>query len=64
MRLEPSTLNQLCEAGNTEKAKKYNVIDCIECGVCSYVCPSKRHLVQSIKTVKYQIAQSRAKRRD
>ena len=64
MRLEPSTLNQLCEAGKIEKAKKYNVIDCIECGVCSYVCPSKRHLVQSIKTVKYQIAQSRIKRRD
>ncbi len=29
-----------------------NGIDCIECGSCSYICPSKRHLAQTIRATK------------
>ncbi len=29
-----------------------NGIDCIECGCCSYICPSKRHLAQTIRATK------------
>jgi len=28
------------------------VIDCIECGACSYVCPTKRPLLQLIRVGK------------
>lgn len=27
-------------------------LDCIECGSCSYICPSKRHLAQTIRATK------------
>ncbi len=29
-----------------------NGLDCIECGSCSYICPSKRHLAQTIRATK------------
>ncbi len=29
-----------------------NGLDCIECGCCSYICPSKRHLAQTIRATK------------
>ena len=30
-------------------AKKYGLMDCIECGCCSYVCPANVRLVQRIR---------------
>ena len=33
----------------------------MECGSCSYVCPSKRYLVQAIRTAKRQIIANRKK---
>jgi len=38
-----------------QEAYKWNVMDCIECGVCSYVCPSNRPLVQFIKYLKSEV---------
>ena len=35
-----------------ESCEKYNVTACIECGCCSYVCPSKRFLTQRIAASK------------
>lgn len=36
-------------------AGQYDVFDCIECGACGYVCPSKIQLVQLIKLAKAKI---------
>jgi electron transport complex protein RnfC len=36
-------------------AGQYNPFDCIECGSCSYVCPSKIDLVQLIKLTKAKL---------
>jgi len=41
-----------------EKAQEYDIMDCIECGSCSFVCPSKRPLVEAIKYGKRQIRQA------
>ncbi|NLC68363.1 MAG: electron transport complex subunit RsxC [Clostridiaceae bacterium] len=49
MNLLPLFLNASSIRRNTAGLKKYNVMDCIECGCCSYICPAKRHLVQSIR---------------
>ncbi|RKY33303.1 MAG: electron transport complex subunit RsxC [Candidatus Omnitrophota bacterium] len=35
-----------------ELAKVYGVLECIECGLCSFVCPSKRDMVQHMKYAK------------
>ena len=30
----------------------YGVMNCIECGCCTYVCPAKRNIVQYIRMTK------------
>ncbi len=49
MSLMPQQLDIFSESKNVEQLQKFNVMSCIECGACSYVCPAKRHLVQSIR---------------
>jgi electron transport complex protein RnfC len=51
----PSTLSVIAEAEKWARAQDYSVNDCIECGCCAYVCPSKRPIVQLIKTAKIKI---------
>ncbi len=41
-----------------DKAESYRIMDCIECGSCSYICPSKRPLVEAIRFGKRQIRQA------
>ncbi|NOY65123.1 MAG: 4Fe-4S dicluster domain-containing protein, partial [Nitrospirae bacterium] len=52
MGLMPSMLSILSEKGFYEDTKEYNVFDCFECGTCTYVCPSKRPIVQLIRLAK------------
>ncbi len=52
MGLMPSMLSVLSERGFYEEAKDYNLFDCFECGSCTYVCPSKRPIVQFIRLAK------------
>ena len=58
--LLPSTLSIIGEAKKWELAEKYGVNDCIECGSCAYVCPSKRPIVQFIKTTKAKLREIKA----
>jgi electron transport complex protein RnfC len=52
MGLIPSMLGVLAEKGFYEETREYHVHDCFECGSCTYVCPSKRPMVQFIKLAK------------
>lgn len=52
MGLMPSMLSVLSEKGFYEETKNYNLFDCFECGSCTYVCPSKRPIVQFIRLAK------------
>ena len=36
----------------TEMQEKYHVMDCVECGACTYACPSNIPIVQHIRTAK------------
>jgi electron transport complex protein RnfC len=40
---------------------QYHVMDCIECGSCTYVCPAKRYLVQSIRNGKLYVRAAQTK---
>jgi len=42
MRLQPHVLSRLCEYGELEDALGHDLLTCIECGCCTYVCPSRR----------------------
>jgi Na+-transporting NADH:ubiquinone oxidoreductase subunit A len=39
-------------AGEIEEALAHGLLDCVECGLCSYVCPSKIELYQTLKNAK------------
>lgn len=52
MGLEPYAIANYANIQMWDAAGKRNAIDCIECGVCSYVCPTKRPLLQLIRLAK------------
>ena len=62
MSLLPLYLDLNVTKGNIDGLKKYKVNDCVECGCCSFVCPAKRHLVQSMRLGKVQLRQATAKK--
>lgn len=49
MGLEPSLLMNLSEFKLWEDAEKNHIVDCIECGSCSYTCPANRPLLDYIR---------------
>jgi len=54
--LMPCLINLAAEKGMWDEAKRYGVLDCIECGLCNYVCPANRVIIQSIKRAKLEAA--------
>ena len=65
MHLTPVMIVKSVKAEEIADAKKYGLMDCIECGCCSYVCPANVRLVQRIRLgkgiVRTQMAEERAK---
>jgi electron transport complex protein RnfC len=59
--LLPLYISRYALAGMYDKAEQYNAMDCIECGCCSFECPAKRPLVESIRLAKRAIAANRRK---
>lgn len=51
-RLSPALLAVAVESGDYKDAEKIGLLDCIECGTCSFVCPAHRHLVQRFRVGK------------
>jgi electron transport complex protein RnfC len=49
LNLEPFLLMTLSEKGFFERAEKERITDCMECGSCSYICPSGRPLLDYIR---------------
>lgn len=59
-RLVPSRLSDYAQNYNEEAFLSYDGMECCECGCCSYVCPAKRPLTQSIKSMrKMQLAKKK-----
>jgi electron transport complex protein RnfC len=61
MFLVPSDLAKLSEFKALEEAEKNRILDCMECGCCSYVCPAGIEIVQRIKLAKGEILRRRRK---
>lgn len=49
MGLEPYLLARLSQLKNYDRLEAENVMDCIECGSCSYVCISHRPILDYIR---------------
>ncbi len=56
MGLMPCLINLASEKAIWTQAKAYAALDCIECGLCNYVCPANRKLTQSIKRAKLEVS--------
>jgi Na+-translocating ferredoxin:NAD+ oxidoreductase subunit C len=63
MDILPATISQAVENKRFDWAEELNVMACIECGSCSYVCPSHRPLNQHFKWGKVEI-QSKLRRKN
>lgn len=62
MNLMPLWLSGYAEASRFDDCERLGALDCIECGCCSFICPSSRRLVQGIRLAKAEImAKRRAK---
>lgn len=59
--LVPLQLNQLVLNDDLEGFAEHNGLDCVECGSCSYICPAKRHLAQSIRLARRMTLAKRKK---
>jgi len=53
--LMPIQLSNFMEHNMIDELEEYNVLNCIECGCCSYVCPSNRPLLHNIKLAKAEV---------
>ena len=62
--LMPYALNQYVIHREVDNFVHSNGMECIECGCCSYVCPSKRHLTQTIKKKRKQLLSQKKKKDD
>lgn len=60
-RVMPSRLATMAEHGDVDGFIDNYGMECCECGCCSYICPAKRNLTQSIKSMRKDILASRKK---
>lgn len=58
----PARLATFALHGDMEAFQKYDGMECCECGCCSYICPAKRPLTQSIKSMRKMVLASRRKK--
>jgi electron transport complex protein RnfC len=64
MELMPGPISLYIENERFDLAEKSFVMDCMECGSCAFVCPSRRPLVQQFKRAKSEIMASRKSRKE
>lgn len=58
----PARLATFAEHGDMENFQKFDGMECCECGCCSYICPAKRPLTQSIKSMRKMVLAARKKK--
>ncbi len=55
MTLVPTQLARYVKFDDMTAAEKWGVLDCVECGCCQYICPSKIPLVHWMRVGKNRI---------
>ncbi len=54
-RIEPAMISIAIEKEKWDMLSEFSISDCIECGLCSYICPAKRDLVHLIRYGKERV---------
>ncbi len=61
--LNPSVLGRLARKERWQAMKEHHVLDCMECGACSFTCPSRIPLVHQFRVAKAQLRRADARAR-
>ena len=61
MRLQPLYLYRFTNAQRVEELNRLNVLDCIECGCCSFTCPGKLPLTETFRKAKKLVREANKK---
>lgn len=64
MNLMPNKLSQFSLKGDAESAEKYNILDCMQCGMCSYICPARKNLLANIRNMRPVVLKNIRKRKE
>lgn len=62
--LNPSELGQLARKRCWNEMINYHILDCLECGSCSYVCPSNIPLAQRFRVAKTMLKEKAMRARE
>ena len=62
MGLQPYLMMKLAEKAMWKEAEEEAIYDCLECGSCSYICPSHRPLLDYVRFGKSKVMQIRRER--
>lgn len=60
-RLSPVLMDRALQADNLDESIRCGLMDCIECGSCSWVCPSRIQLVQRFRVGKQRVCEEAKK---
>lgn len=61
--LNPSRLGALAKVRQYEKMQAFHILSCVECGSCSFVCPSNIPLVQRFRVAKTLLREKGARQK-
>ncbi len=59
VRLDVTSLNDMYELGQLDRAARYDVAACLGCGVCSYICPAHLPLTYRVMQLKQAVTERR-----
>lgn len=62
MGLSPTQLHKFIRYDKAAAAESWGILDCVECGCCQYICPSKIPLVHWMRLGKNQIIRAKRKK--
>jgi len=61
LKLVPTKIAHAVKAGDLETAQRYDLMACIECGCCGYICPSQIPLLQYMRSGKAAVQAAKRK---
>ena len=61
MFLNPSAMGMFARVGRYDEMLNLHLLDCFECGACSYTCPSNIPLVQRFRISKAMLREKQAR---
>ncbi|MDW7672039.1 MAG: electron transport complex subunit RsxC [Bacillota bacterium] len=63
MLLYPNQLSIYAEAGMLNELMEWNALDCMDCGICSYICPGHRPIADMIRRIQPELKKKQRSRK-